>query len=436
MAPAIRRDRSEKKVRKKGGNNNKDNDGCDSKISQTSTRQRKPKKATTKRSNNSGKKENKKKKYDHDKPSTEEQKNNYAAFLRELYNLGIQGVLNQYTTGLKAFVPEGISKSAFEKNMDKNRYKDVICVDSTRVILNDGEKCDYIHANHINDPYLVNKFICTQGPMAGTIVDFWRMILQEGVENIIMLCETVEQGKEKCQQYWPLGTGSALEFSGIAIKTLDVDSKTDSATIISTLEVAKGSDRLIVKHHQWRTWPDRSVPQSVMAPFRLLKVARNSSAPTVVHCSAGVGRTGTVVALEICLQRLLAGKSLCVMTAVQELRAMRMHCVQTDLQLVFINKCLTAFAASRQLITGDLASKQDKFDADYAKLIADRLQPENDVGYTPLVPVCGFAPQTAVPAGPGPPGGGGGGFFLPMNMSPSNPPPAMSQNDPNKEETI
>uniref|UniRef100_A0AC34QJW1 Uncharacterized protein n=1 Tax=Panagrolaimus sp. JU765 TaxID=591449 RepID=A0AC34QJW1_9BILA len=168
-------------------------------------------------------------------------------------------------------------------------------------------------------------------------------------------------------------------------------------------------------------------------------IARASGQPTVVHCSAGVGRTGTVVALEVCLQTLLSGKSLSVLKVVQDLRAMRMHCVQTDLQLVFICKCLAAFAASRQLISGDLTTKQDKFDTDYSKLIQERAQPENDVGYTPLVPVFGFggaaaAPAATPPAGPTSPVPAVpvpvGGFFLAMNA----PTPAPQTQEANKDE--
>ncbi|KAJ1351366.1 hypothetical protein KIN20_007357, partial [Parelaphostrongylus tenuis] len=80
---------------------------------------------------------------------------------------------------------------------------DVICNDLTRVNIKDGKGSDYIHANYVKGDYLQNTFICTQGPMPTTICDFWRMIVCENVTHIVMLCETMENGKQKCEQYWP-----------------------------------------------------------------------------------------------------------------------------------------------------------------------------------------------------------------------------------------
>lgn len=83
--------------------------------------------------------------------------------------------------------------------MDCNRYRDVICAEQGRVRLDNGR---YIHANWIT-ALGEQRFICTQGPLERTCADFWTMVVQENIESIVMLCDTVEQNKTKCHQYWP-----------------------------------------------------------------------------------------------------------------------------------------------------------------------------------------------------------------------------------------
>ncbi|KAI6205539.1 Tyrosine-protein phosphatase non-receptor type 9 [Aphelenchoides besseyi] len=361
--------------------------------------------------------------YDRDKPSADEQRTNYVRFLKETFNIGVPGIIDLYNQELKAFVPLTATRLAFDQNMEKNRYKgnhrrmttyvvsDVVCADQCRVVLNDGHpNGDYVHANYVNGEPLVNTFICTQGPMPNTVVDFWRMIVQEKVENIFMLCEVVEQGKTKCEQYWPRDKGVVIEFPGFMIKNLDIDTS-DSTTIVCHLEVTCKAEKLLLKHHQWRTWPDKSVPQSVMAPFRLLKVARWGTGPTVIHCSAGIGRTGTVAVLELALQTVLTNKPLNVVQVIQHLRSMRMHAVQTDLQLVYVNKCLLAYASAAGLIQGNLVEVSFELNsisdfvcrnmrnsiASTTSFLRQRFSGQEQEGYTPLQPALGFGATPNVP---------------------------------------
>ncbi|KAK6025243.1 Protein-tyrosine phosphatase, partial [Ostertagia ostertagi] len=118
-----------------------------------------------------------------------------------IFEIGVEGLIGEYAT-LKPYLASTYSREIFDQNPTKNRYKDVICNDLTRVIIKDGKGSDYIHANYVRGQCLVNTFICTQGPIMTTIADFWRMILFEHVSHIIMLCDTIEQGKMKCEQYW------------------------------------------------------------------------------------------------------------------------------------------------------------------------------------------------------------------------------------------
>uniref|UniRef100_A0A7E4VFW2 Protein-tyrosine phosphatase n=1 Tax=Panagrellus redivivus TaxID=6233 RepID=A0A7E4VFW2_PANRE len=323
---------------------------------------------------------------DRDRPISPLQKQRFEDFTRDAVNKGVQGILEEYQIHLKPYVPVGITKKAFDANPKKNRYADVVCIDGTRVILK-NHTTDYIHANFVRGEPLMNGFICTQGPMMDTVKDFWKMVSQEHVGNIIMLCDTVEQGKEKCNQYWPREEGCTVEWQGIQVRNIKVDNS-DSTTVVSTLElVYDRKDKIVIKHHHWRTWPDKSVPQSVLAPFRLLRNVRHSQRPTVVHCSAGIGRTGSVVALEMCYQQLLAENKLNVLDIVKLLRHMRMHAVQTDLQYLYLFKCLLTFSQKHKTIPGDCSSKLEQFDRDYQVLIDAKMAEEKPEAYAPLQPL-------------------------------------------------
>ncbi|VDM78283.1 unnamed protein product [Strongylus vulgaris] len=121
----------------------------------------------------------------------------------------------------------------------KNRYSDVVCTDSTRVKLKLGEKehGDYIHANIVKSPLLTTKFICTQGPLQSTIHDFWRMIFQERIENILMLCKPCEDGRPKCSVYWPEAVGKCDVLPTVQVKNVGEDADEFATTTSLTLEL-------------------------------------------------------------------------------------------------------------------------------------------------------------------------------------------------------
>ncbi|ETN80421.1 Protein-tyrosine phosphatase [Necator americanus] len=172
---------------------------------------------------------------------------------------------------------------------------DVICNDNTRVIIKDGKGSDYIHANYVKGNNLLNTFICTQGPMINTIADFWRMVLCEQVSHIVMLCDTIECGKSKCEQYWPNSQDEKMEVGDLVLTNIKMNTS-DSHVTRSTISVqVNNGPHYFVKHHRWKTWPDKTVPKSLLAVFRILQVVRSTPNPIIVHCSAGIGRTGSMV---------------------------------------------------------------------------------------------------------------------------------------------
>ncbi|VDP05434.1 unnamed protein product, partial [Heligmosomoides polygyrus] len=262
--------------------------------------------------------------------------------LQGVFDIGVEGLLAEYAI-LKPYLASNYAREIFDQNPTKNRYKDVICNDLTRVIIKDGKGSDYIHANYVKGDHLQNTFICTQGPIIATIVDFWRMILSENVSHIIMLCDTIEQGKMKCEQYWPNEQDEKMEISDFTLTNLKV-STVDPHVVRSTIDIAvAGGQHHKVKHHRWRTWPDKTVPKSLLAVFRILQSVRGSSNPIVVHCSAGIGRTGSMVAIEMGLQTLLAGQKLVLLELCRHLRDQRMHSVQVEVQYVYIAEALCEY---------------------------------------------------------------------------------------------
>uniref|UniRef100_A0A7E4UYX5 Protein-tyrosine-phosphatase n=1 Tax=Panagrellus redivivus TaxID=6233 RepID=A0A7E4UYX5_PANRE len=249
---------------------------------------------------------------------------------------GVHSLRLQYNE-LRSFIPADPSKTSFEANPTKCRYKDVPCWEKTRVVLKwpSGVPGDFIHANWVTHPLLEYQFICCQGPLEATVSDFWRCVWQEKVKQIIMLCRCQEMGKDKCAQYWPANPGDSMSHHGLAVKCEKVDNS-DRSFIHSRLQLTYKDETRHVDHRQWTSWPDKSVPKTPMAPFRLLQYTRKSPKnPTVIHCSAGVGRTGTLVCIELIYKALLHSKVPDVPQLVKDIRSMRSTAVQTEDQYVY-----------------------------------------------------------------------------------------------------
>ncbi|KHJ94591.1 Protein-tyrosine phosphatase, partial [Oesophagostomum dentatum] len=264
-------------------------------------------------------------------------------------------------------------KTAWDAHPDKNRYREVFCIDATRVALTwpSGSNSDYIHANWVNSVEKKKKFICTQGPMEKTVDDFWRMIWQEKCRSIVMLCNVMECGKQKCEQYWPLKADQPMKLaSGLTVKSLSTDS-IESSVVLTKIEMSDSSGaKHSVEHFHWTDWPDRGVPSSTtLAIFRMLRRV-NRLTPCVVHCSAGIGRTGTVVGIDLVYRRLEKGeKDINLLKVVTELREMRHGAVQMDAQYLYMHRILLVVAENLKIIT---AAETEKFTKDYDNLLKTR----------------------------------------------------------------
>nr|XP_022311762.1 receptor-type tyrosine-protein phosphatase epsilon-like isoform X1 [Crassostrea virginica] len=223
------------------------------------------------------------------------------------------------------------------ENKVKNRYVTIFSYDHSRVVLNspgtDGN--GYIHANYIEDTKGVRSYIATQGPKPKTIADFWTMVSQEEVTVIVCLTNLKEGAKNKCAQYWP-NLNDKLQGGNITIRNLG--EKTYAEHIIRQFKIhnkAKGEDRLVTMYH-YTAWADHGVadPLSLVVFHRqvMRATAQSNGKYTLVHCSAGVGRTGTYIALDALYREGQKSGKINVPMYVRTMRKDRMNMIQGDEQ--------------------------------------------------------------------------------------------------------
>ncbi|XP_065926570.1 uncharacterized protein [Magallana gigas] len=227
------------------------------------------------------------------------------------------------------------------ENVPKNRYKTTFPYDHSRVVLDTqgGEKSDYIHANYIEGPNRKKEYIAAQGPKPNTLGDFWRMIWQERVTTIVMVTNLKEGEKHKCNKYWP-DKDKPATYGPVLVTLLEEKEYAFYTTRqLSVYNKELKNTRVVTQYH-YTAWPDHGVPE----PLGLLSFhshvmntsANNSQGPTTVHCSAGVGRTGTYIALDALFQ-MGKGKGIVnVAEFVAKMRQNRVSMVQTYEQYITI----------------------------------------------------------------------------------------------------
>lgn len=243
------------------------------------------------------------------------------------------------------------------ENRGKNRYNNILPYDSTRVklsYLEDDPCSDYINASYIPGNNYRREYIATQGPLPGTKDDFWRMVWEHGIYNIVMVTQCMEKGRVKCDQYWPTDR-DPLYYGDLVIQMLS-ESVLPEWTIREfriTSERSCSYPRL-VRHFHYTVWPDHGVPESTQSLIQFVRTVRDyvdrspSTGATVVHCSAGVGRTGTFIALDRVLQQLDSKGTIDLYGCVFDLRLHRQHMVQTECQYAFLHQCVRDVLRARK----------------------------------------------------------------------------------------
>ncbi|VIO92014.1 Protein-tyrosine phosphatase containing protein [Brugia malayi] len=293
------------------------------------------------------------------------------AFAEQTNILGLEGLRNSFCKlQARGPHPHDLTFNAQKVNRTKCRYHDIICLDNTRVFLKPWpeDQGDFIHANWINSELLDCPFICTQGPLNQTCGDFWRMVWQENVELIIMLCRTLEENRNKCAQYWPLNQGQVLTFCGITIRAVEKRTSDPDVHCTALLLTYRGARRPLA-HYQWVSWPDRFVPSQLTVPYTLLSSARARKTPTVIHCSAGIGRTGTLVVLELLSRTLLSCRIPVVTDIIWSVRSQRSRAVQNEEQYLYIH-----YLTIQRLVNKGIVSDKSvaKFCRDYEQFYFTR----------------------------------------------------------------
>ncbi|XP_036390772.1 receptor-type tyrosine-protein phosphatase eta-like [Megalops cyprinoides] len=259
--------------------------------------------------------------------------------------------------------PVGVSQAKVNalalENKGKNRYNNVLPYDSSRVKLsiNGSPFDDYINANYMPGYNSKKEYIAAQGPLPATVNEFWRMIWEKNVHTLVMLTRCNEQGRVKCEEYWPSKT---KHFNNITVTTTSEIPLEDWTIRDFDVKNVKTAETRALRHFHFTAWPDHGVPETteLLINFRHLvrehmeQFSRNS--PTVVHCSAGVGRTGTFIAIDRLIYQIERESMVDVYGIVHDLRMHRPLMVQTEDQYVFLNQCAMDIIKSRTGTNVDL----------------------------------------------------------------------------------
>ncbi|XP_067678494.1 uncharacterized protein [Haliotis asinina] len=256
---------------------------------------------------------------------------------QQQFNKLPSGLLHDYCAAMK------------EENSPKNMYKEVYAYDQTRVVLDlDEDHSDYINASFVSGVDAPNKFVASQGPMNKTVSDFWLMIFQLRSSKIVML-NNAEEGRGKGVRYWP-EHGSGADRHG----NIEIECSSEETLVSCTMRTfkickilqcgSKASRTRIVKHFQFAFWPDRGIPADVASLvafcFKVRNTPTHGQGPTIVHCSDGVGRTGTFIALWNLMDEAKTSDTVDPYSCVKRMRHERVNMVQTWEQYEFLHHAL------------------------------------------------------------------------------------------------
>lgn len=235
-------------------------------------------------------------------------------------------------------------------NIMLNRYNNVLAYDQSRVVVTHDDKEIYVNANIVKVPAAGRNYILSQGPLDCTVDDFWLMCHQQNSDTIVMLCNCVEMDRQKSAKYWPEEVGDTLllgdtrEGLGLEVSLDEEEDMGHYVTRTFTLTDQVSGEERKIRHFHYTDWPDFNVPKSPDCFLEFLLAVRRSGCfsesggPPVVHCSAGIGRSGTLCLVDSCLVMAEAGTDLSLSTVLEtllEMRTQRMGLIQTEDQLRF-----------------------------------------------------------------------------------------------------
>ncbi|KAI6172364.1 hypothetical protein M3Y98_00964500 [Aphelenchoides besseyi] len=266
------------------------------------------------------------------------QRENLRRLVLDIVRRGVDQIKAEYESPKMFNRTVLLTKVAMDANLQRCRYTDVQCWDETRVrlVIPSNNPNDFIHANY--------------GPLDSTIEDLWRLVWQERCCLILMLCQCVEVQKIKAADYWPKVAGESKRFGPFTITTTDVDNS-DPKISLTRMSLQYLGEMRLVEHRQLMDWPDKSVPRIATDVLKLLIHPKSMpNNPTLVHCSAGAGRSGTLVLIELVIRHLLVDRpqKVSIPNLLKVLRAQRSHSVQTEDQYVFAHFAIVQYALLRK----------------------------------------------------------------------------------------
>ncbi|XP_065345291.1 receptor-type tyrosine-protein phosphatase kappa-like [Cloeon dipterum] len=252
------------------------------------------------------------------------------------------------------------------ENKSKNRYANLAAYDSSRVkleLLAGDVHSDYINANYVDGNERPKAYIASQGPTANTLNDFWRMVWQENVSLIVMVTNLVEGGKKKCEKYWP-DNNQEKRHGRICVRTINEEINADFVT--RTLSVSRDNTNRLVQQLHYTSWPDHGVPlypQSMALFVEKIIQRQDKNHPILVHCSAGVGRTGTVILIDACIRMVQSHGRMDITSIFTRMRSQRANLVDNLKQYEFAHLVLLEIFANPKF-----EISCDKFTEEYNNL--------------------------------------------------------------------
>ncbi|KAK5983817.1 Tyrosine-protein phosphatase [Trichostrongylus colubriformis] len=270
--------------------------------------------------------------------------------------------------------PEYSTKCASESvHVMRNRYRDILPYDRNRVVLSSSEDNPngYINASFISLPKGVMRFIAAQAPLPTTLEEWWKMVDEQKVVLVVMLCKLVEMNKVKCERYWPAEIGQSLLFGCYEITLDAVETFADDEYLLRRLRMTNhksGEFRAIHQLH-YKEWPDHGCPsgesQLINMIENMAELHEKTNAPILVHCSAGVGRTGTIISVNYIRELIKSSQleSLDLFELVMSLRKQRSSMVQTQDQYQFVHRCVAYYCRRHLGIPHPEPPKEDLDDS-------------------------------------------------------------------------